>query len=121
MSVYRVYVLRLQDRVWDEEPKFRKANPDYVTGKPVVYVGSTGKSIDGRLQDHLGGGRTSNRFVRDYFRRKMPGEYSGIRPRASRSAIEKREQRKADELRARGWGVWVGKADTSGIGQACVD
>ena len=118
MSDYSVYVLRLKNHVWDKEPKFREENPDYIEGKPVVYVGSTGKSIDERVADHLSGGQTSSSFVRDYFKRKMPSEYSGIRPRKSRKAIEEREQRKADELRARGWGVWIGRADTSGIGKS---
>jgi hypothetical protein len=106
MPEYRVYVLRLHSRAWGEEPKFRKANPGYQEGEPLVYVGSTGKTVDERLQDHLAGGRTSNRFVKNYFKRKMPKEYEGIRPRESRRAAEKREARKAEELRGRGWGVW---------------
>ncbi len=113
---FRVYVLRLQDRVWDESKRFRDANPNFRKGKPVAYVGSTGKSIEARIADHLSGGRTSNSFVFRYYKRKMTREYSGIRPRATRRAIERREAAKAEELRSRGWGVWVGKPDTSGIG-----
>jgi hypothetical protein len=106
--MYRVYVLRLQNRVWEESPKFQKRNRQYRKGKPVVYVGSTGKSIDERVADHLGGGKTSNSFVKRFFKGKMPKEFNGIRPRKSRAAIEKREARKAEELRERGWGVWQG-------------
>jgi hypothetical protein len=72
MAEYRVYVLRLQNRVWDEQPKFRNENPNYVEGKPVVYVGSTGKLIEERVEDHRSGGQTSSFFVRNYFKRKMP-------------------------------------------------
>ena len=38
---YHVYVIELSKDVL-YEGKFRKANPDYVTGKPCVYVGMTG-------------------------------------------------------------------------------
>ena len=47
MNEYRAYVLRLQNRVLDKSKDFRDANPDR-KDKPVVYVGSTGKSIDER-------------------------------------------------------------------------
>src|SRR5687768_13783624 len=35
---YHVYVVELDDRVWNE-PSFRRANPDHEMGKPYVYVG----------------------------------------------------------------------------------
>ena len=106
MAEHRVYVFRLQDRVWKESPRFRRANPDYRPGKPVVYVGSTGLAIDQRLEAHLAGGRTANRYVNKYFKRKMPREYEHIPVYKTRRRAEAREKRTALELRARGWGVW---------------
>jgi hypothetical protein len=37
---HHVYVVELHSNVLDE-PKFKKANPDYIHGKPCVYVGMT--------------------------------------------------------------------------------
>ena len=101
---YRVYVLELDKSVWDV-PRFRKANPDYREGKPMVYVGSTGVTVDERLAEHLADER-KRALVPKYFRRKRPDAYRNIRSRASRDAAEKREARLAADLRARGWGVW---------------
>ena len=117
MSEYRVYVLRLQNQVWTNSKDFREANPDYKPRKPVVYVGSTGESIEERIAKHLAGGKTSNRFVKKYFRRKMPTEYADIPVCSDRPSAEALEAKKANELRARGWGVWVGKPSTAGIGR----
>ena len=45
---HSVYVIELdQDVLY--EPKFKKANPDYITGKPCVYVGMTGHDPDTRF------------------------------------------------------------------------
>ena len=88
------------------EPGFRKKNPRYRDGKPLVYVGSTGKELEERLEDHLGGGRTSNKYVFEYFKRMRPDVHKGIKPRKFRRAAEKREARLAEELRGKGWGVW---------------
>ncbi len=107
-GLFRVYVLRLRSQVWEDSPRCRRENPQYEERRPIVYVGSTGKSIDERLKTHLDGGVYSNTFVHKYFKRKMPSEYRGIRPRQTREAAEARESRKAEELRARGWGVWYG-------------
>jgi hypothetical protein len=45
---HSVYVVELALDVLDE-PRFRKANPDYNYGKPCVYVGMTGLSPDVRF------------------------------------------------------------------------
>lgn len=103
---YYVYVLELHKRLWNESKKFRDKNPHYTAGKPLVYVGSTGKTVEQRLADHLAGGPKSNVFVKKHFKRTRPDQYEGIRPRPSRQAAEKREARLAEGLRNRGWGVW---------------
>ena len=48
---HHVYVVQLDDRVWNE-PGFRRANPDYALGKPFVYVGMTGLDPDIRFDKH---------------------------------------------------------------------
>ena len=49
---HHVYVVALDDRVWNE-PAFRRANPDHQLGKPFVYVGMTGLDPDLRF-DQIG-------------------------------------------------------------------
>lgn len=106
--MYRVYVIQLKRSVWIDSVRFRNRNPGYQENKPIVYVGSTGKEIEERVADHLAGGRTANTYACRYFKRLRPDIYKGIKPRRSRASIERREARLADELRARGWGVWQG-------------
>ena len=108
MPEYRVYVIEVKRSLWKKSGRFRRKNPDYQPGKPLVYVGSTGKTVEERLRDHLAGGDTANRYVTLYYKRLVPPEYEGIRPRQSRQAVERREARKEEELRERGWGVWQG-------------
>jgi len=117
VNEYRVYVFRLQNQVWEKSKDFRDANPDYKPRKPVVYVGSTGESIEERVAKHRAGGMTSSRFVKKYFKREMPTEYADIPVCSDRPSAEALEAKKANELRARGWGVWVGKPSTAGIGR----
>ena len=58
---HHVYVVKLDDRVWNE-PRFRKANPDHQLGRPFVYVGMTGLDPDLRFDKHKAGIQ-ANRFV----------------------------------------------------------
>ena len=51
---YYVYVIELSKDVL-YEPRFRKANPDYVDGKQCVYVGMTGLNPDLRFDKHKAG------------------------------------------------------------------
>lgn len=46
---HNVYVIELDKDVL-YEAKFIKANPNYMTGKPCVYVGMTGHDLAIRLQ-----------------------------------------------------------------------
>ena len=108
---YRVYVLRLSQQAWKREEAFRERNPDYRDGKPLVYVGHTGKAIEARVSDHLKGGRTSSKYVRKYFKNKMPREYEELPVYQTRDKALRLERKTADELRSRGWGVWEGKVE----------
>ena len=67
---YHVYVVELDDRVWDVA-RFRKANPDYELGKPFVYVGMTGLDPDVRFDKHKAGIQ-ANRFVQEWGLRLLP-------------------------------------------------
>jgi hypothetical protein len=100
---HHVYVVELADQVWNE-PAFRKANPDYVLGKPFVYVGMTGLDPDLRFDKHKAGIQ-SNRFVFKYGLRLLPRLYEVYNPMPYEAAREM-EVELAIGLREAGYGVW---------------
>ena len=100
---YSVYVVQLSDAVWNE-PRFRKANPDYVLGKPFVYVGMTGLDPDVRFDKHKAD-HQANRFVRDYGLRLVPALYEAFNPMPYDGARDM-EVELAIGLREAGYGVW---------------
>lgn len=100
---HSVYVVELSRQVLDE-PRFRKANPDYVVGKPCVYVGMTGLLPDERFDKHKAGIR-SNRFVRLYGLQLLPDLYEVYNPMPYEAAREM-EVELGIGLREAGYGVW---------------
>ena len=100
---YSVYVIELSLEVLDQ-PRFRKSNPDYVSGKPCVYVGMTGLNPDLRFDKHKAGIQ-SNRFVRDYGLRLLPQLYEMYNPMPYDGARDM-EVELAIGLREAGYGVW---------------
>jgi len=100
---YNVYVIELsQDVLY--EARFRKANPDYVSGKPCVYVGMTGVNPDLRFDKHKAGIQ-SNRFVKEYGLRLRPDLYEMYNPMPYDGAREM-EVELAIGWRESGYGVW---------------
>ena len=75
---HRVDVVEPSDRVWNE-PRFRRANPDYRLDKPCVYVGMTGLDPDLRFDKHKAGIK-ANRFVLEYGLRLLPHLYEVYNP-----------------------------------------
>jgi hypothetical protein len=102
---HHVYVVELSPDVL-YEPRFRRANPDYVTGRPCVYVGMTGLNPDLRFDKHKAGIQ-SNRYVFDYGLHLLPDLYSAYNPMPYRGAAEM-EVELAIALREAGYGVWQG-------------
>lgn len=100
---YHVYVVELDDRVWNE-PAFRRANPDHVVGRPLVYVGMTGLDPDVRFDRHKAGFQ-ANRFVHEHGVRLLPALYAVYNPMPYDGAREM-EIELAIALREKGWGVW---------------
>ena len=98
-----VYVVELADQVWNE-PRFRKANPDYRLGMPFVYVGMTGLDPDLRFDKHKAGIQ-SNRYVFDYGLRLLPQLYEVYNPMPYEAARDM-EVELAIGLREAGYGVW---------------
>lgn len=100
---YYVYVVELDDTVWNEA-RFRRANPEYRFAKPCVYVGMTGLDPDLRF-DRQKAGIQSNRFVRDYGLRLMPELYEVFNPLPYDGARDM-EVELGIGLREAGYAVW---------------
>jgi hypothetical protein len=100
---YHVYVVELSKDVL-YEARFRKSNPDYVSGKPCVYVGMTGLDPDVRFDKHKAGIQ-ANRFVQAFGLRLLPELYQIYNPMPSHRACEM-EVELAIGLREAGYGVW---------------
>jgi hypothetical protein len=98
----RVYVINLKKSVWKER-KFREANPDHESGKPMVYVGMTSHSIEKRFQQHLAGKR-SVKYVERYGKSLRLSECR--EESLTRARAKKRERNRAQRLRSQGWAVW---------------
>lgn len=102
---HHVYVVELSPEVL-REPRFRKANPGYRSGRPCVYVGMTGLSPDERLDKHKAGIK-ANRYVQRYGLRLLPELYAVYNPMPYRGAQDM-EIELGIALREDGYGVWQG-------------
>ena len=100
---FSIYVVRLDPAVLGRK-RFRDRNPDYVPGKPCVYVGMTGLAPDERFENHRRGYKC-NRFVRDFGRHLMRRKYERLNPMTRDEAIAK-EAELAEQLRRAGYAVW---------------
>ena len=100
---YSVYVIEMSPEVWDVA-RFRRANPDYVLGKPFVYVGMTGLDVDLRFDKHKAGIQ-SNRYVREFGVRLLPQLYKVYNPMPYEGARDM-EVELGIGLREAGYGVW---------------
>jgi hypothetical protein len=100
---YHVYVIELSKDVLTEG-KFRKRNPDYIVGKPCVYVGMTGLDPDLRFDKHKAGIQ-ANRYVQQYGLRLLPDLYEAFNPMFDDEACD-REVEIGIDLRSAGFGVW---------------
>jgi len=100
---YHVYVIELSKDVLNEG-KFRKCNPDYIVGKPCVYVGMTGLDPDLRFDKHKAGIQ-ANRYVLQYGLRLLPDLYEAFNPMFYDEACDLEVETGID-LRSAGFGVW---------------
>ena len=98
-----VYVIELDKDVLYES-KFKKANPEYETGKPCVYVGMTGLDPDSRFDQHKAGIK-ANKYAKKYGLRLMPEIYEKLNPMSYRDA-QYMEVDLAIRLQKLGYGVW---------------
>ena len=100
---HHVYVVELSKDVLFEG-KFKKCNPNYISGKPCVYVGMTGLDPDVRFDKHKAGIQSS-RYVMQYGLRLLPDLYEGFNPMTYDEAAAMEVEIGID-LRSAGFGVW---------------
>lgn len=100
---FSVYVIRLSDEVL-ASGRFRQANPEYVEGRPCVYVGMTGWTPERRFEAHLNGYKSSS-YVTRYGCELMPRAYEHLNPMTYEEAVQE-ERRLAERLRREGYAVW---------------
>lgn len=100
---YHVYVVELSTAVL-RSARFMRANPNYVTGKPCVYVGMTGLDPDVRFDKHKAGIQ-ANRYVFDHGLRLLPELYTLYNPLTYEQA-QSLEVELGIDLRESGFGVW---------------
>lgn len=100
---YNIYVIELDSAVLEGDT-FREANPDYIEGKPCVYVGMTSLTPEARFDQHSAGTKSSRR-VKKYGMRLRPKLYDRHNPMTYEDACEM-EVEKARRLRNKGYGVW---------------
>ena len=101
--VYHIYAIRLGDEVLDKG-KFVKRNPDYRSGKPCYYIGSSTHEPAERFRKHKAGQRAST-WVRKY------GLYVAAKKCFAIETADTREPAKvehayAEKLRNKGFGIW---------------
>ena len=84
--------------------RFRAANPEYIPGKPCVYVGVTWLTAQQRFDQHKNGIHSA-RIVRAYGSHVRTRDCRILRI-MTRARAEKKESAYAARLRKRGWGVW---------------
>ena len=108
---YQVYVISLKKEVLKSK-KFRKANPNYVEGKPCYYVGITSKKdVKERALQHKTtyrnekGRKLSNHFANKYYN-GLTKKYSSLKSVRTKKQAEKMEENVANKLKAKGCGVW---------------
>jgi len=100
---WTLYVIDLKKTVLRQH-RFLAANPEYIPGKPCVYVGVTYLTANERFDQHMNGIHPA-RIVRDCGKHVRSRDCRTLRA-MSRARAEKKEAAYAARLRERGWGVW---------------
>ncbi len=103
---YYVYVVDLDKSIFGDKKKFREENPQYIPGKPCVYVGQTSRTPIERFESHKRGHKAGKGFVRDYGRYLKKRRIPDQNPHSTRSSALRREKQLAEILKKRGWAVW---------------
>jgi hypothetical protein len=110
---YRVYVVELSRKVFNENRRFREANPQFNGVLQCLYVGMTSKTPQERFIQHRTGyvnkkgHKLSANIVQKYGMYLRPSLYDHINLNAmSRAEALLMEEKLAWDLRRQGYAVW---------------
>ena len=111
--MYKVYVIELSKKVFNESAKFRVANPQFNGVLECLYVGMTSKTPKERFEQHKTGYRNkkghklSSNIVQKYGSYLRPSLYNhlNLKPMTRDEAL-KAEEKLAWDLRKQGYAVW---------------
>jgi predicted GIY-YIG superfamily endonuclease len=101
---YYVYVIALDDKVLNDR-KFIERNPNYIAGKPCVYVGQSAVEPKKRFEQHKAGYKAS-RYPRVYGKYLCHRRFRQYNPLDTRKEALAMEKELAGKLQAKGYGVW---------------
>ena len=113
---YYVYVIGLYPS-YAKTGKAKRNNPNYIQGKPCVYVGYTSKTPEERYEQHITGyinkkgHKLSSSTVEKFgYRRNglRPRKYEKFNPIFSQKIAEEKEVDLANQLRKKGYCVCQG-------------
>ena len=110
---YRVYVIELSRKVFNENTRFRVANPQYNAMLQCLYVGMTSKTPAERFKQHRTGyvnrkgHKLAANIVLKYGTYLRPSlyEHLNVKPMTREEGL-KMEEKLALELRREGYAVW---------------
>ncbi|NND77422.1 MAG: ribose-5-phosphate isomerase [Flavobacteriales bacterium] len=109
---YTIYVIELSRKVFNENRKFREANPQFNGLLQCLYVGMTSKTPKERFDQHKSGHRNakghklSSNIVQKYGLYLRPSLYNHLNTVNSREEALKLEEKLALELRRKRYAVW---------------
>ncbi len=108
---YTIYVIELSKKVFNENKKFREANPQFNGVTQCLYVGMTSKCPKERFEQHKSGYisrrgyKLSSKIVEQYGMYLRPSLYSHLEKFNKAKALEM-EKELALMLRRKGYAVW---------------
>ena len=110
---YSVYVIELSKKVFNENAKFRAANPQFNGVLECLYVGMTSKSPKERFEQHVKGYRNKKGYklsasiAEKYGMYLRPSLYNhlNLKPMSREEAL-RAEEKLAWDLRKKGYAVW---------------
>ena len=109
---YSIYVVELKRKVFNDNWKFRNANPQFNPTLQCLYVGMTSKTPRERFQQHINGGKSkkgikiSSWIVETYGSYLRPSLYNEIPKLRTRAEVLAAEQNLALKLRREGYAFW---------------
>lgn len=112
MSKYRVYVIELNRKVFNDNARFRKANPQFNPVLDCLYVGMTSKSPEERFDQHISGHinerghKLAAKIVQRYGKFLRPSLYRHIKSVKTKAEALALEKKLTLALRRERYAVW---------------